>query len=42
MEQDLKGYNNETYDFQLIVPEDGSNGFTGSTSYYFSSITNYS
>ncbi len=37
--QDANGYTllgtNETYDFQMIVPESGAIGFSGSTGYYF-------
>ena len=28
------GYNGQRYDFQMIVPEDGSPSFTGATAYY--------
>lgn len=35
LEQDMFGFDNRTYDFQMIVPEDGSPGFSGSTGYYF-------
>ena len=36
MEQDETGYRDDsTYDFQMIVPEDASLGFSGSTAYYF-------
>ncbi len=34
LEQDHNGYNNQTYDFQMIVPENGFSGFSGSTAYY--------
>jgi hypothetical protein len=34
LEQDATGYNDETYDFQMIVPEVGTSGYTGSTAYY--------
>jgi len=35
LEQDLYGFDNETYDFQMIVPENGAQGFKSSTPYYF-------
>ena len=36
IENDVTGYRSDsTYDFQMIVPEKGSVGFTGSTAYYF-------
>ena len=36
IENDVTGYRSDsTYDFQMIVPEDGSVGFSGSTAYYF-------
>jgi len=36
MESDNTGYrSDETYDFQMILPEDGTPGFSGSTAYYF-------
>jgi hypothetical protein len=36
MEDDKTGYRSDsTYDFQMIVPEDGSVGFSSSTAYYF-------
>lgn len=34
IETDSTGFDNETYDFQMIVPEDGSPGFSGQTAYY--------
>lgn len=34
LEQDATGYNDDTYDFQMIVPEKGTQGWTGSTAYY--------
>jgi len=34
LEQDAAGYNGETYDFQMLVPEIGTTGYTGSTAYY--------
>jgi len=34
LEQDVSGYNNVSYDFQMIVPENGASGWTGSTAYY--------
>lgn len=36
IERDLVGYRSDsTYDFQMILPESGAVGFTGSTAYYF-------
>lgn len=35
LEQDLYGFDNNTYDFQMIVPEVGLATWTGSTAYYF-------
>jgi hypothetical protein len=35
IEQDRRGFDNETYDFQMIVPENGAQGFRSSTPYYF-------
>jgi len=35
LEQDQHGFDNETYDFQIIVPENGAQGFRSSTPYYF-------
>ncbi len=36
IEQDKTGYRTiSTYDFQMILPENGAAGFTGSTAYYF-------
>ena len=39
IEDNLQGYRNtgtnETYDFQMIVPENGAPGFSSSTAYYF-------
>ena len=35
LEQDRYGFDNQTYDFQMIVPENGAPGFSGSTAYYF-------
>ncbi|MBS3110444.1 hypothetical protein J4227_07995 [Candidatus Woesearchaeota archaeon] len=35
LEDDVFGYNNQTYDFQLIVPENGLPGYASSTAYYF-------
>jgi hypothetical protein len=29
------GFNNETWDFQMIVADDGHNGDTATTTYYF-------
>jgi len=34
LEEDSTGYNGESYDFQMIVPENGSAGFTSATPYY--------
>jgi hypothetical protein len=34
MEQGAVGYNGDRYDFQEIVPENGTPGFSGSTPYY--------
>lgn len=34
LENDTIGYNTERYDFQMIVPENGSSSFTSSTAYY--------
>ena len=34
MEQGAVGYNGQNYDFQEIVPENGTPGFSGSTPYY--------
>ena len=33
--QDKTGYDNAAHDFQLMVPEDGHNGDTATTNYYF-------
>jgi hypothetical protein len=35
LEQDLYGFDNNTYDFQMIVPEVGLATWTSSTAYYF-------
>ncbi|MBI4438377.1 hypothetical protein HY640_00425 [Candidatus Woesearchaeota archaeon] len=35
LEQDAYGFNNRTYDFQMIVPEIGLPTWTSSTAYYF-------
>lgn len=35
LENDEYGFDNNTYDFQMIVPENGLPGFTSSTGYYF-------
>ncbi len=35
LEQDLYGFDNSTYDFQMIVPENGQAGWQSSTAYYF-------
>jgi len=34
LEQDATGFDNSTYDFQMIVPENGAEGFSGATAYY--------
>ncbi len=34
LENRLAGYDGQTYDFQMLVPENGSQGFTGATPYY--------
>ncbi|MDA3836418.1 MAG: hypothetical protein PF542_02235 [Nanoarchaeota archaeon] len=34
LEEDATGYDGTAYDFQMIVPENGANGFSGSTAYY--------
>ncbi|MFH1182233.1 MAG: hypothetical protein V1702_04700 [Candidatus Woesearchaeota archaeon] len=35
LELDKYGYNNQTYDFQMILPERGIDGWSSSTAYYF-------
>ncbi len=35
LEQDSYGFNNLTYDFQMIVPENGASSWASSTAYYF-------
>jgi hypothetical protein len=35
LETDKSGYNNQTYDFQMILPERGLDGWQSSTPYYF-------
>ena len=35
LEQDTYGFDNSTYDFQMIVPENGLAGYSSSTAYYF-------
>jgi len=35
LENDVFGYNNQTYDFQMIVPEVGLDSWSSSTAYYF-------
>jgi len=35
LEQDAMGFDNQPYDFQMIVPENGGSTWTGSTPYYF-------
>jgi hypothetical protein len=35
LEQDMYGFDNQTYDFQMIVPEVGLATWTSSTAYYF-------
>jgi len=34
MEQDTVGFDGGSYDFQMIVPENGASGYSGSTAYY--------
>lgn len=34
LENDATGFDGNTYDFQMIVPENGAQGFSGSTAYY--------
>jgi len=34
LENKLVGYDGQAYDFQMLVPENGSQGFTGATPYY--------
>ncbi|MFA5764433.1 MAG: hypothetical protein WC915_06515 [archaeon] len=34
LENDLAGYDGQTYDFQMLVPENGSQSFVGATAYY--------
>ncbi len=34
LEDNLVGYDGQSYDFQMLVPENGSVGFTGATAYY--------
>jgi hypothetical protein len=34
MEEDLEGFDGSDYDFQMIVPENGAQGFSGQTAYY--------
>jgi hypothetical protein len=35
LELDKYGYNNQTYDFQMLLPERGIDGWSSSTAYYF-------
>jgi hypothetical protein len=35
IEQNTFGYNNQTYDFQMIIPENGQPGWSSATAYYF-------
>lgn len=36
IENDMTGYRSDsTYDFQILLPENGANGFSSSTAYYF-------
>ncbi len=35
LQSDANGYNNQSWDFQMLVPENGHNGNTTSTTYYF-------
>ena len=34
MEQDTIGFDGDRYDFQMIVPENGNQSFSGATAYY--------
>lgn len=34
LENDADGFDENNYDFQMIVPENGANGFSGATAYY--------
>lgn len=34
LENDVTGFDGNAYDFQMIVPENGAQGFSGSTAYY--------
>ncbi|HDK41847.1 MAG TPA: hypothetical protein ENG87_00595 [Candidatus Pacearchaeota archaeon] len=34
LEQDTTGFDGNSYDFQMIIPENGDPGFTGLTTYY--------
>lgn len=34
LENNETGYDNQGYDFQMLVPENGSQGFSGATAYY--------
>jgi hypothetical protein len=34
LENRLAGYDGQLYDFQMLVPENGTQGFSGSTAYY--------
>ncbi|MGY4884304.1 MAG: hypothetical protein ACP5NZ_01870 [Nanobdellota archaeon] len=34
LEEGLAGYDGQTYDFQMLVPENGSQSFSGATAYY--------
>ena len=35
IEQNVKGFDSETYDFQMIVPENGAESWQSATGYYF-------
>jgi len=35
IDQNKAGFDNKSYDFEMLVPEDGSNGNTATTTYYF-------
>ena len=35
LENNIYGFNNKTYDFQMIIPENGQLGWSSSTAYYF-------
>ena len=35
IQSDVSGFNGQTYDFEMILPERGFTGWTSSTAYYF-------